>query len=152
MKLKAVLNVSADAGMVNAVHFSAFRKRIVGEVLVPHLHMKEDIGPAEFYIQESDRVVGDERQLCEVRLTGVSANKNRATNDFYRARHALERIYAQTLHPLLRPGEKLQLMVSLMVDQPPLGENSTLIERKGGNPAIWIVQGQALPFSTIDEE
>ncbi len=149
MKLKAVLKKGCLPEMQGAVESSGFYVQVVKRVLVPHLHMKEDVGPAECYIQECDLAVGRQHNLCEVRLSGVSVNKNRATNDFYRARAALERLYHETLAPHLKPGESLQLMVSLMLDQPPHGEMTSLIERRGG-AAIWITGGETLPPPSED--
>jgi len=144
MKLKAVLREGCLPAIKAAVESEPFELLVVNRVLVPHLHMSQDVGPAEFYIQESDVAVGRRRNLCEVRLSGVSVSKRRATDDFYKARHALERLYQETIFPFLAKDEQLQLMVCLMLDQAPYLEKTSLIERSG-KPAIWITGGGTLP-------
>ena len=144
MKLKADLERDCDPAIVEALESDEFDKRVVTEVLIRHLHMSPDVGPAEFYIQLCD-FAGRRRGLfCEARLTGVSVNNRRAVDDFFNARKALERVYAETIHPLMKPGERRQLMISLMLDQPPGRETTSLIERSG-KPAIWIEGGKPLP-------
>ena len=145
MKLKAVLKLDCDPAMQAATESKSFYNEVLARVLIPHLHMKEDLGPAEFYIQQADMAVGREENLCEVRLSGVSTNRYRSTNDFFSARHALEKLYCETLQQFLKPNERLQLMVSLILDQPPFDLKTTLIER-GGSPAIWI---EGARFSSI---
>lgn len=135
MKLKAELHKERRSDMQEAIESRAFRTWILTEVLERHLHVK-NFGPAEFYIQESDFSVGSD-PMCEVRLSGVSVSKRRSTQDFMDARDALERIYAETLRPFLRPGERLQLMVTVMLDRVPLDATSTLVE----GDAVWI-QGE----------
>ena len=144
MKLKAVLLKGCLPEMQVALESEGFYAEVVKRVLLPHLHMKEGVGPAECYIQKCDIAVGRKESLCEVRLSGVSVNNDRSTNDFYRARRTLERLYHETLLQFLKKDERLQLMVSLMLDQPPFGEKSSLIERRGG-AAIWITGGKSLP-------
>ena len=132
MKLKAVLHKGAPEDMVHAIQRSAFRAEILN-LLRQNLRVGE-FGPAEFYIQECDFAVGSD-PMCEVRLTGVSVNERRATADFIQMRRALEELYYHALEPhVLEGGRRLQLMVSLMVDQVPFGLKSPLIE---GEP-IWI--------------
>jgi len=95
-----------------------------------------DFGPAEFYIQHCDFAIGDE-PMCEVRLTGVSVNRRRATDDFHLALKELEQVYAEVIRQYLPTGKKCQLFVSLMLDRAPLGESSSLLERD----PIYIVSG-----------
>lgn len=137
MKLKAVLKFGCDPAMQAATESKDFYNKVLSQVLVPHLHMKGDLGPAEFYIQQADLAVGREENLCEVRLSVVSTNRSRATNDFFDARRALEELYRETLQPFVEANDRLQLMVSLILDQPPFDLKTTLIERQG-SPAIWV--------------
>jgi len=134
MKLKADLHKECPSQMVEAVESSTFREIVYSGVLQRFLHVPDGWGPAEFYIQECDRAVGA-GPMCEVRLSGVSVNRARSTEDFFNARGALEKLYTDTLRPFLRPGERLQLMATLMLDRVPLDHNSTMVEA----PAIWIV-------------
>jgi len=150
MKLKAVVNKVGVPGMQAVIESPEFYASVLDGVLAPHLKMKRTIGPAEFYIQESDLAVGRKDLLCEVRLSGVSMNRRRSTEAFYDARFALERLYHQTIHPFVPDGERLQLMVSIILDQPPWGEHSTLIERKGG-VAVMIYGGKPLTLMSDDE-
>ncbi len=133
MKLKADLHAERPDAMQAAVESAAFRERVYKEVLSTHLRVPNGWGPAEFYIQQCDLAVGA-GPMCEVRLSGVSVNSRRSTDDFRDARKALERIYTQTIKPFLQPGERLQMMVTIMLDRVPLDHNSTLIE---ADP-IWI--------------
>lgn len=134
MKLKAEIHKERPAEMQAALESREFRTRILVEVLEPHLHVEKGFGPAEFYIQECDFSVGSD-PMCEVRLSGVSATKRRSTQDFENARDALERIYAETIKPFLKPGDRLQLMATIMLDRVPFDATSTLVE----GPAIWVV-------------
>ena len=145
MKLKAVLKRGCPPELAQALESDEFDERVVMEVLVKYLHMSPNIGPAEFYIQECDYAGGRRGDLCEVRLTGVSVNRKRSVDNFYQARRALERVYAETIHPFLKPGQRLQLMVSEMLDRPPDKEETSLIERTGKQPAVWITGGAPLP-------
>lgn len=101
---------------------------VLERVLKRHLRVGE-FGPAEFYIQQCDLAVCSE-PMCEVRLTGVSVTTKRATDDFRAALAELEKVYKEVIEILLDPNEKLQLFVSLMLDQAPFGETSSLLERE----------------------
>jgi hypothetical protein len=127
MKLKAVLNNDCDPEVKSYLEGNIFRDSILREVLVPHLHVPINFGPAEFYIQHCD--LANSAPMCETRLTGVSVTKNRSTNDFHRALEALEASYKVNLEELLPHGQSCQLMVSMMLDQIPFGETSNLLER-----------------------
>lgn len=132
MKLKAVLSEGCSQEMRAALENNDFRLRVLAAVIEKHLHAK-DFGPAEFYIQKCDTAVGAEL-MCEVRLSGVSVNRTRSTQDFENARWALEQLYKEFIVAFLKPGKQLQLMVSLMLDRVPLDSNSTLVEGE----AIWL--------------
>lgn len=136
MKLKADLHEECPDAMRAAVESPAFRERIYREVLATHLRVPSGWGPAEFYIQQCDFAVGA-GPMCEVRLSGVSVNRRRSTQDFFDARLALQVIYAFTITPFLKPGERLQLMTTLMLDRVPLGHDSNMIE----DEAVWITGG-----------
>ena len=127
MKLKSVVHESCPEDLLNALQSAELRKQVLERVLQKHLRVGE-FGPAEFYIQHCDIAVGDE-PLCEVRLTGVSVNKRRATDDFYAALCELEVVYKETIEKFLPRGQKCQLFVSMMLDRAPLGEQSSLLER-----------------------
>jgi hypothetical protein len=118
------------------------RERILSEVLKPHLKVDPARwGPAEFYLQHCDEGVSGRDGFCEVRLSGVSKTDDRAPNDFRHARQALENIYAELIRKYLPSGKRVQLFVSLMLDQPLSDEErTTLVE---GDP-IWI-EGAAAP-------
>ncbi len=152
MKLKAVLPQGRGELLASAVESDTFDTRVIKEVLIRHLHMRSGVGPAEFYIQDCDYANGRRGMFCEARLTGVSVNSKRAPDDFYNARAALERVYAQTLHPLLSRGEKLQLMISIMTDKPPKDGASSLVERSGRDPTVTIVGGMPLSPDLLRED
>src|SRR3989344_3433236 len=133
MMVKADLHQERPDGMQAAVESAAFRERVYKEVLSTHLRVPAGWGPAEFYIQQCDLAVGA-GPMCEVRLSGVSVTSRRALDDFKDARKALQDIYQQTVKPFLRPGERMQMMVTIMLDRVPLDHNSTLVE---ADP-IWI--------------
>lgn len=143
MKLKATFTKGVVPLMHQAVEQTHFRRAVLDQVLKRHLRTG-DLGPAEFYIQLSDFTVPTENPtelMCEVKLSGVSVNMRRAGQDFVDAREALEILYKDTLQRTLRKGQRMQLMVSLAVDRPPLDMHTTLIEREG-EPAVWL---EALP-------
>jgi hypothetical protein len=142
MKLKAVVHRGTKDGFIpdcpeelvkalNDLHTCVSER-----VLLKHLHAV-GFGPAEFYVQECDfAAVGVSKfGFCEVRLTGVSVNDNRAPNDFVRARNELEAIYAELIKRYLPRGQKMQLFVSIMLDAS---------IRFGSNPSSTsIVEGEA---------
>jgi hypothetical protein len=129
MKLKAVLHKGCQPALVKHLQSQKFRSIILDEVLKRHLHVF-NFGPAEFYIQECDFACGS-APMCEVRLTGVSVTGNRATNDFVRALAALEHCYVTALEPYHTSAShrRCQLLVSMMLDRPPFGMTSPLLER-----------------------
>jgi len=137
MKLKPVVNGGkrwkALRQKLNSIEFRDF---VFDEVLERHLHVT-NIGPATHYAQKCDIAVGDEPML-EVSLSRVSVATNRSTDDFYAARDALEWIYASEFKAHLKPGERGQLMATVILDRAPLDRNSSLIEGPGGG-AICIV-------------
>lgn len=126
MKLKAVLEEDCSAALVALLESASFRAVILEEVLRRHLRVG-NFGPAEFYIQKCDFACGSD-PMCEVRLTGVSVNKKRATQDFENALMALENIYRDVLRKHVT--KKCQLFVSLMTDRAPMHYSSTLLERE----------------------
>lgn len=127
MKLKSVVHESCPETLLSALQSTSLRTSVLDRVLRPHLRVGE-FGPAEFYIQHCDIAVGDE-PMCEVRLTGVSVNTRRATDDFRDALRELEQVYREVIEKLLPPGQRCQLFVSMMLDRAPLGESSSLLER-----------------------
>lgn len=138
MKLKAVIPDNFPEALVRALN--NVRLSVMERVIGPHLH-RPDFGSAEFYVQKCDEVSGETHApMCEVRLTGVSLTTDRCHDDFYNARTEIERIYAEILAAHLSPRTEVQLMVSIMLDQP-LGAlinngGSTLVE--GEVPAITV--------------
>jgi hypothetical protein len=129
MKLKAVVQEGCPQELVDELEGAVFRNSILNRVLKKHLRVGE-FGPAEFYIQKCDFACGG-GAMCEVRLTGVSVNKRRSTEDFENAMEELERIYAEAISEYGEVnGESTQLFVSLMTDKAPLGMGSPLLERK----------------------
>jgi hypothetical protein len=133
MKLKADFHVERPDLMQAAVETKEFRDLIYREVLAKSLRIPQGWGPAEFYIQQCDLAVGA-GPMCEVRLSGVSVNRLRSTQDFFDARGKLEEIYRDTVKPFLKPGERMQMMVTIMLDAQPYGHTSTMVEA----PPIWI--------------
>ena len=133
MKLKAVVYSNCSVRLLEALQSREFRTRVLKDVLVPHLHVPDDFGPAEFYVQHCD--LTHSGPMCEARLTGVSVTENRSTTDFENARTALEDVYKDCIEKFLLPhGEECQLLVSIMLDQIPFNRKSSLIEA----PAITV--------------
>ena len=124
MKLKAVLFDNTPSALVAALE--KIRPDVMGEVLVPHLKVPQDFGPAEFYVQRSDMVfkdetVGERNWMCEVRLTGVSGpqtNFKRSVADFWNAGKALTALYKRKIQECIPSGQRTQLFVVIMVDEP----------------------------------
>lgn len=127
MKLKSVVHETCPKNLLAALQGTSLRTSVLERVLRPHLRVGE-FGPAEFYIQHCDLAVGDE-PMCEVRLTGVSVNTRRATDDFRNALVELERVYREIIEKLLPSGQRCQLFVSVMLDRAPLGESTSLLEK-----------------------
>ena len=130
MKLKAVLGDGCDPELVKALESASFVDQVKNRVLRGYLCMV-DIGPAEFYVQKCDFACSNGAAMCEVRLTGVSVNTKRSTQNFLDALEALEDLYREVLSKHLPPsGETCQLFVSMMLDRPPFGMDTSLLERK----------------------
>lgn len=133
MKLKAVVSSNFPASFISALN--RIRGIVMERVIGPILN-RPDFGSAEFYVQKCDEVDGETHSpMCEVRLTGVSITTDRCQDDFFKARAELEKIYAEIIETHFGSGMEIQLMVSIMLDQP-LKNGSTLIE--GTIPAIII--------------
>lgn len=138
MKLKAVLFDNTPSALIAALE--KIRPDIMREVLVPHLKVPTDFGPAEFYVQRSDMVFKDEATqesdwMCEVRLTGASGprtNFKRAVGDFWNAGKALAELYKRKIRECVPKGQRVQLFVVIMLDEPipvdDTGKLSSLIE------------------------
>ncbi len=127
MKLKSVVHETCPEELLKVLQSKRLRTEVLERVLQPHLRVGK-FGPAEFYIQHCDLAVGDE-PLCEVRLTGVSVNTRRATDDFRNALRELEQVYREVIEKHLPSGQHCQLFVSMMLDRAPLGEASSLLEQ-----------------------
>lgn len=135
MKLKAATSDSMPEAAVEAM--DKMRPLVLERALVPYLHVPPDFGPAEFYIQLTDKADGSTHALfVEARLSGVSVTRRRSTQDFYDARAALEAAYREILEAHLAVGTRVQLMVAIMLDQRPFDEESSLIE--GTPSAVWV--------------
>ncbi len=133
MKLKAVL--FDDTPLVLVAALERIRPDVMGEVLVPHLKVPTDFGPAEFYVQRSDMVFKDETTakkdwMCEVRLTGVSGprtNFKRSVADFWNARNALTGLYKRKIRECVPKGHRIQLFIVIMLDESiPVDESGRL--------------------------
>lgn len=116
MKLKPAVSKDAPPDLVRALN--GVRQQVLDEVIGPHLHRPE-FGPAEFYVQVCD--IGDPSAglFCEVRLSGVSRTDDRTEEDFAAALDALANIYRRHIGMHLNAGQRMQLMVTIMVDTPP---------------------------------
>lgn len=148
MKLKAVLFDGTFPTLVRATE--GIRAEVMSQVLIPHLKVPPNFGPAEFYLQRSDSVVKDSNMppdhwMCEVRLTGVSGptiNFKRSVADFWNAGKALTNLYRQKIKECVPEGHQVQLFVVIMIDEPipvnSFGTRSPLIE----NDPEW-VRGEA---------
>jgi len=143
MKLKAVVFDNTPPALVDVLE--NIRPEVVARVLVPHLKVSPQFGPAEFYVQRCDRVCKDSsvpvnEWMCEVRLTGVSGpqtNFTRAVADFWNAQSALFDLYKSKIKSHIATGHRIQLFVIIMVDESiplPSGKHSPLVE---GDP-LWI--------------
>lgn len=132
MKLKSVVHDGCSDILLDALQGKVLQEMVLEKVLKDHLRVT-GFGPAEFYTQKCDFACSSE-PMCEVRLTGVSVTESRATKDFDLALAELESIYKQIIESLLDPGQKLQLFVSMMLDQAPFGRKSSLLERD----PIWV--------------
>ena len=123
MKLKAVLFDNTPEALVKALE--TIRPDVMAEVLVPHLKVSPEFGPAEFYVQRSDMVfkdktLGEKDWMCEVRLTGASGprtNFKRAVGDFWNAGRALTELYKRKVRECVPKGQRVQLFVVLMLDE-----------------------------------
>lgn len=135
MKLKSVLNADSPDELVQRLQSWTWRNTVLKSVLVPYLHVPQDFGPAEFYIQHCD--LSQSKFMCVVTLTGVSVTTSRSTDDFKDTVDALVEIYGAILEVYIKKGERCQLMVSIHLDQIPFGRTSPLIERM-----VWI-EGKA---------
>ena len=124
MKLKAVLFDDTPPTLVKA--FETIRPDVMNEVLIPHLKVPPDFGPAEF----KDAAVGERDWMCEVRLTGVSGpqtNFKRSVADFWNAGKALTNLYKRKVQECVPKGHRVQLFVVIMVDEPlPIDETRKL--------------------------
>ena len=116
MKLKATVAEDTPRSLVRALN--AVRPRVQEEVIGPHLH-RPSFGPAELYVQVCDEGDSSAGLFCEVRLSGVTRTRDRSEADFDRSLSALAAIYRQTIRTGLPKGQRLQMMVSIMVDTPP---------------------------------
>ena len=124
MKLKAVLFDDTPPELVRTLE--KIRPDVMAEVLVPHLKVPSNFGPAEFYVQRSDMVFKDEGVnkrdwMCEVRLTGVSGpqtNFKRSVADFWNAGKALTALYKRKIQECVPKGQRVQLFVVIMIDEP----------------------------------
>lgn len=135
MKLKAVIGRHMEQELQDEIE--VMRGEVMARVIGPHLH-RPNFGPAEFYIQRCD-FAHSEKAFCEVRLTGVSMTRDRSDKDFDDACEALEALYREKIEETLFHPKQVQLMVSLMLDQP-RRDGSCLVER----PPIW-VEGKRVP-------
>ncbi|MGA2417883.1 MAG: hypothetical protein ABSF55_01420 [Candidatus Staskawiczbacteria bacterium] len=136
MKLKAVITYGCPEQLRDAIE--GMRTDVMKGVIGPCLH-RPSFGPAEFYIQRCDEAISEEG-LCEVRLSGVSVTRDRSDKDFDDAAEVLEELYTRRIAENLPIGQRIQLMVSIMLDQP-RRDGSSLVERTPvwvagkGNPA-----------------
>lgn len=77
-----------------------------------------------------DESVGEREWMCEVRLTGVSGpqtNFKRSVADFWNAGKALTALYRRKIHECVPKGQRVQLFVVIMVDEPlPIDETRKL--------------------------
>src|SRR3989344_2687085 len=138
MKLKAVFFDDKFPTLISALE--RIRADVMREILIPHLKVAQDFGPAEFYIQRSDSVVKDTNTpstdwMCEVRLTGVSGptiNFKRSVANFWEAGKSLTGLYRQKIKSCVPKGHRMQLFVVIMIDESipvnSLGTRSPLIK------------------------
>lgn len=128
MKLKAVVTGISPDEFIKELN--RLRKVILEKVLVPFLKVPPNFGPAEFYVQNCDEADGESHAFfCEARLSGVSgptSNRKRSIQDYHDALATLETIYTDVIERNFPMGSWVQLLVSIMLNEPIDG--STLIE------------------------
>lgn len=124
MKLKAAVS---GLHPVLVEKLNKLRQRVLGSILVPYLKVSPTFSSAEFYVQKCD-FADDETHtpFCEVRLSGVSVNDERAPNDFRRARRALADVYRDLIATHSKIGTRTDHTTTIMLDAPLHG--STLVE------------------------
>lgn len=151
MKLKAAITTGAPEAFVKEVDSPEFANRVFQDVLVGHLSVQGEWGPAEFYVQASDHTVARGNGFgCRVKLSGVSVIPERTPDHFENALKVLFSLYAEAIRQTTSDLDRIQLFVSIMLDSPTwfAGKVTTLLEH---GPA-W-VRGKmtSLPVITPDD-
>ncbi|MEK7645243.1 MAG: hypothetical protein AAB391_02925 [Patescibacteria group bacterium] len=136
MKLKATAHAGLPESLLNALN--EIRPKVVRGVLAPHLKVSLKIGPAEFFVQQSDLADAATHEFfVHVGLSGVSLNNERSNNDFTRALEALVALYKHeivTCKDLAGTEKLVQLFVVIYLDGKHPVTGSSLIESK----AEWV--------------
>lgn len=143
MKLKAVLFKTSPVTLLNALN--KIRQEALARVLVPHLHVPPDFGPADFYVQVCDEAEKDASQsptdhMCVVGLSNVSGPstaRKRSYDSYFEAQQALFQLYLEKLKLHIPEGHRTQLYASIALDQAipdNAGRMSSLVE----SPTLWV--------------
>lgn len=115
----------ALARLVITLNAPALAQRVMDEVLVKHLQVPSRNsegawGPAEYFDQETDRMIPwDSTNIgVDVTLSGVSFTARRAVMNFWNATSALANVYRETIESSLLVDQRAQLLVRMALDKP----------------------------------
>lgn len=136
MELRTVVNdPKVGVGFSELITaINEIRDIVLKHVLETYLRVKaESFGPAEFYVRKCG-FVDDRTQglMCVVRLTGVPVTDNCSNNDFWKACQELKQIFKKLIKKHIRSPQKVQLCVSVVLNQPLPGihPSTTIVETK----------------------
>ena len=124
--------------------FTNMRDEVLKKALGPHIIGANNMGPAELFVQQSDRMGLTDSDLgCDVQISRMSKTPRRSDQSFWDALDAFQELCVEKIKQHLPKGERMQLLVSAVIDSQvwnrvPGSSDTNLIE---GEP-IW-VDGEA---------
>lgn len=129
MKLKATISLPGDtfnlseiyslARLVNETNNTSLHNYVGERVLTRHLHAV-NFGPAEFFVQVSDRSTRAREGSpigIDIALSRVSVTHRRATQDYWEALKELNIIYLQVIESNLVRSLEAQVFISMALDK-----------------------------------
>lgn len=123
----------SHSSLIDKLH--TVREAVLDMVLVPHLEISRDIGPAEFYVERCKIAIAPEKFIA-VYLSEVVWSGHISPYKIKDLQKALKRFYLNLIQVNIEPEDRVQLEVSIMTTRALFSNGEHLFKE----PAIWVLK------------
>lgn len=118
--------------------FTNMRNEVLKKVLGPNIIGASNMGPAELFVQQSDRMgLTDSGLGCDMQISRMSKTPRRSDQSFWDALDAFQKLCVEKIKQHLPKGERMQLLVSAVID-------SQVWNRVPGSPDTNLIESEPI--------